>query len=38
MTSQPDPTTSSPENRIKLVRTFPRFSVSQRWEHAVPRD
>jgi formate dehydrogenase gamma subunit len=35
MTSQPDPTTSSPENRIKLVRTFPRFSVSQRWEHAV---
>jgi|WetSurSiteA1Bulk_404760.scaffolds.fasta_scaffold00068_19 formate dehydrogenase subunit gamma len=26
--------TSSP-NPVKLVRTFPRFSVSQRWEHAV---
>jgi formate dehydrogenase subunit gamma len=26
--------TSSP-NHVKLVRTFPRFSVSQRWEHAV---
>jgi formate dehydrogenase gamma subunit len=27
------PTPSSPS--IKLVRTFPRFSATQRWEHAV---
>jgi formate dehydrogenase subunit gamma len=35
MTSQQKPTLSSPNNRVKLVRTFPRFAVSQRWEHAV---
>jgi formate dehydrogenase gamma subunit len=35
MTSQPNPTPSSPNHRVKLVRTFPRFNVSQRWEHAV---
>ncbi len=29
----PTPTSSSPG--VKLVRTFPRFSASQRWEHAV---
>lgn len=26
---------SSPNIRVKLVQTFPRFNVSQRWEHAV---
>jgi formate dehydrogenase gamma subunit len=26
---------SSSPAQVKLVRTFPRFSVSQRWEHAV---
>ena len=35
MTSKPDPTTSSPDTKLKLVRTFPRFRVSQRWEHAI---
>lgn len=35
MTSQTDPITSSPESRMKLLRTFPRFSVSQRWEHGI---
>jgi formate dehydrogenase gamma subunit len=35
MTSPQKPTPSSPNNRVKLVRTFHRFSVSQRWEHAV---
>jgi formate dehydrogenase gamma subunit len=35
MTSHPKPNTSSPDNRIKIVRTFPRFNLSQRWEHAV---
>ena len=35
MTSKPVPTSSSPVAPVKLVRTFPRFSASQRWEHAV---
>jgi formate dehydrogenase gamma subunit len=35
MTSKSVPTSSSPDTRVKLVRTFPRFSVSQRWEHGV---
>lgn len=35
MTSQQKSIPSSPNNRVKLVRTFPRFNVSQRWEHAV---
>ena len=35
MTSQPQPTPLSPNSRVKLVRTFPRFSLSQRWEHAI---
>jgi formate dehydrogenase gamma subunit len=35
MTSQQKPTSSSSNNRVKLVRTFPRFAVSQRWEHAL---
>jgi hypothetical protein len=25
----------SPDKIVKLVRTFPRFNVSQRWEHAL---
>jgi formate dehydrogenase gamma subunit len=28
-------TSSSSPNHVRLVRTFPRFNVSQRWEHAV---
>jgi formate dehydrogenase gamma subunit len=35
MTSRPVPTSSSTEVRVKLVRTFPRFNISQRWEHAI---
>jgi len=35
MTSQQIPTRSSPNTPVKLVRTFPRFTVSQRWEHAI---
>jgi formate dehydrogenase gamma subunit len=35
MTSQPPPTPPLANNHVKLVRTFPRFSVSQRWEHAI---
>jgi len=35
MTSLPHPTPSSTTERVKLVRTFPRFTLSQRWEHAV---
>ncbi len=35
MTSKPLPTSSSPAAPVKLVRTFPRFSVSQRWEHGI---
>jgi formate dehydrogenase gamma subunit len=35
MTSKHIPTSSSPGAPVKLVRTYPRFSVSQRWEHAV---
>jgi formate dehydrogenase gamma subunit len=35
MTSKPLPTSSSSDTRVKLVRTFPRFSLSQRWEHAI---
>jgi formate dehydrogenase gamma subunit len=35
MTSQSVPTPPSPANNVKLVRTFPRFSISQRWEHAL---
>ena len=33
--SQLKSTPSSSPTQVKLVRTFPRFSVSQRWEHAV---
>ncbi len=35
MTSKPVSTSSSPGVPVKLVRTFPRFNPSQRWEHAV---
>jgi len=35
MTSQPSTTTSSQDLSVRVVRTFPRFSVIQRWEHAV---
>ena len=35
MTSQRVPTSSSPNHRVRLVRTFPRFTLSQRWEHAI---
>jgi formate dehydrogenase subunit gamma len=28
-------TSSSQGERVRLVRTFPRFNLSQRWEHAV---
>jgi formate dehydrogenase gamma subunit len=35
MNSQLRPNLPLPTNRVKLVRTFPRFSVSQRWEHAL---
>ncbi len=35
MKSQQNPTPSSPNKRVNLVRTFPRFKVSQRWEHAI---
>jgi len=35
MTSQQKSIPSSPNIHVKLVRTFPRFNVSQRWEHAV---
>jgi cytochrome b subunit of formate dehydrogenase len=35
MTSPSKPTTSSRNNPVRLVRTFPRFNVSQRWEHAI---
>jgi formate dehydrogenase gamma subunit len=35
MTNQHPPTPSSVNHRVKLVRTFPRFTVSQRWEHMV---
>lgn len=35
MTSQPISTRTSPAQNVRLVRTFPRFSGSQRWEHAV---
>jgi len=33
--SQQKPTPSSSTNRVKLLRTFPRFNVSQRWEHGI---
>ncbi len=35
MTSQPKSTPSTLNQRVRLVRTFPRFTISQRWEHAV---
>jgi formate dehydrogenase gamma subunit len=35
MTSQHPPTPATLNDHVKLVRTFPRFGVSQRWEHAV---
>ena len=35
MKNQQRPTPSSSIINIKLIRTFPRFSASQRWEHAV---
>ena len=31
--SKSDPSSST--SRVKLLRTFPRFGVSQRWEHAI---
>jgi formate dehydrogenase subunit gamma len=33
--NQSDPTTTNAPEQVKLVRTFPRFNVSQRWEHAI---
>ena len=33
--SQLKPTPSSSTNQVNLVRTFPRFSISQRWEHVI---
>ncbi len=33
--SQLKPSPSASPNRVQLVRTFPRFSISQRWEHAI---
>jgi formate dehydrogenase gamma subunit len=33
--SKSKPTPSSMANHVKILRTFPRFSVSQRWEHAI---
>lgn len=35
MTNQPQSTPVSSNNHVRLVRTFPRFSVGQRWEHAI---
>ena len=35
MTPQQAVTPSKSENHLKVVRTFPRFTISQRWEHAV---
>ena len=35
MTSQRLPNPPASDLRIKVVRTFPRFTISQRWEHAV---
>jgi formate dehydrogenase gamma subunit len=35
MKNQSIPTSSSPNPVVKLVRTFPRFSASQRLEHAI---
>ena len=35
MNSQTPATPASRQHSVKLVRTFPRFSVSQRWEHAI---
>ncbi len=35
MTSKPVPAQSTANAKIKLVRTYPRFTASQRWEHAV---
>src|SRR4030042_4344046 len=35
MTSQQVPASSSTNIPGKLVRTFPRFNASQRWEHAI---
>lgn len=35
MTSQPKPNPITPSPRVRLVRAFPRFNLSQRWEHAV---
>jgi formate dehydrogenase gamma subunit len=34
MSQQKQPASTSTD-RIKIVRTFPRFSISQRWEHAI---
>ncbi len=33
--NKPNPTSTPAGTRVQLVRTFPRFSISQRWEHAV---
>ncbi|OGO27895.1 MAG: hypothetical protein A2136_03830 [Chloroflexi bacterium RBG_16_54_11] len=35
MTTQRRSTPASPHNDVKIVRTFPRFTVSQRWEHGL---
>lgn len=33
--SQPKQSAPSPAKLVRIVRTFPRFSISQRWEHAI---
>lgn len=35
MTSEPISTRTSTNPNVKVVRTFPRFSAGQRWEHAA---
>src|SRR5512136_3485648 len=35
MKTPKEATSSSSAMSVRLVRTFPRFNVSQRWEHAV---
>jgi formate dehydrogenase subunit gamma len=35
MKNQQPPIPSSIKHRVKVVKTFPRFSVDQRWEHAI---
>jgi formate dehydrogenase gamma subunit len=35
MTNQHQPIPSSVNHRVEVVRTFPRFNASQRWEHGI---